>query len=167
MIYAIDFDGTIVEDKYPEIGKPNERLISYLKHLKKKGHTLILWTCRVDKDLDEAVEFCKSLGIEFDYINENAKEHIEKFGGDTRKIFADYYIDDKAMDYRYFESKAKRIGDLFCKDIKCAECPIHEIRCRGTTIDTLYENLEKTFAEIEDDEIYNILKARLDKEVKE
>ncbi len=97
MIYAIDFDGTLCEDKYPEIGEPRPRGINTCKQLKGKGHTLILWTCRSGELLKTAVEWCKTHGIVFDYINSNTKENIVKHGGDTRKIYADVYIDDRSL----------------------------------------------------------------------
>ncbi len=97
MIYAIDFDGTLCENKYPEIGEPRQRGINTCRQLKTKGHTLILWTCRSGKLLAAAVEWCKAQGITFDYINENTEEIIIKYGGDTRKIYADVYIDDRSL----------------------------------------------------------------------
>ena len=51
---AIDFDGTIVEDAYPKIGKPNAFAFETLKKLQQNGHRLILWTYRHGKSLDEA-----------------------------------------------------------------------------------------------------------------
>lgn len=100
-IYAIDFDGTLCEkDKYPSIGEPNLLLIEYVKKLKEAGNTIILWTCRCEEQLDAAVEWCKSYGLEFDYVNENAPELIKSFGRDNRKIFANYYIDDRAFDFK-------------------------------------------------------------------
>ena len=57
---------------------------------------LILYTCRSGRDLKIATDFCKGIGLKFDYINENVKENIEKYG-DTRKIYADVYIDDHAI----------------------------------------------------------------------
>lgn len=91
---AVDFDGTIVEHQYPEIGK--EKLFAFrtLKELEKKGARLILWTFRTGKELDEAVEFCRKNGIEFYAVNKNYPEEIQD---DTisRKIDADIYIDDK------------------------------------------------------------------------
>lgn len=165
MIYAIDFDGTIVENKYPMIGEPNARLINYLKHLKNKGNTLILWTCRVGKELQDAVDYCAYLGLTFDYINENTKEHIAEFGGNTRKIFADYYIDDKAMPFEYFKThKRMKVGDLACEDIDCVDCPLRAIHCRGFSTDKLYEKLKKSIA-LGDSELYAFLKSRLDREV--
>ena len=91
---AVDFDGTIVEHEYPEIGK--EKLFAFrtLKQLEKMGARLILWTFRTGKELDEAVEFCRNNGIEFYAVNKNYPEEIFD---DTvsRKINADIYIDDK------------------------------------------------------------------------
>ncbi len=91
---AVDFDGTIVEHEYPEIGK--EKLFAFLtlKELNKRGARLILWTFRTGKELDEAVEFCNKNGIEFYAVNKNYPEEIlnETVG---RKIDADIFIDDK------------------------------------------------------------------------
>lgn len=96
-MYAVDFDGTLCVNIYPEIGKANIKLISQLKQLKKEGSIIILWTCRCGELLNNAVEWCKEQGLEFDYINENVPEMIELYQNDCRKIFADVYIDDKAL----------------------------------------------------------------------
>ena len=96
-IIAVDFDGTLFTDNYPEIGYPIWRTINYCKKQQYKGAILILWTCRNGANLTEAVEMCESVGLRFDYVNENTKENIMSFGGtDNRKIYADEYIDDKA-----------------------------------------------------------------------
>lgn len=94
-IHAVDFDGTLAVTRFPEIIKPKRVVIWMCKKLKKRGDILILWTCRCGGDLDDAVRFCKAQGLEFDYINENVPENVEKFGNDSRKIFAHNYIDDK------------------------------------------------------------------------
>lgn len=97
---AVDFDGTIVTDKFPDIGEPNLDLVEWLKQYRVNGGKLILWTSRnniCDNALDKAVDFCTSLGLEFDAINENLKENQIRWGGDTRKVLADYYLDDKAV----------------------------------------------------------------------
>ncbi len=95
MIIAVDFDGTIVEHKFPEIGKTNLFAFETLKQLQKDGHKLILWTYRAGKELDEAVSFCKENGIEFYAVNKNYPD--EKFNEKkiSRKIYADIYIDDR------------------------------------------------------------------------
>ena len=94
-IIAIDFDGTLCENKWPNIGEPNTELINYLKEESKKGSRLILWTCRVGSKLKEAVEWSEKQGVYFDAINENLPESVELFGSNTRKIFAHEYIDDR------------------------------------------------------------------------
>lgn len=97
LILAVDFDGTLVTDKFPEIGEPNTELIEWLKEYQSRGGKLVLFTSRNKEQLPKAVEFCKSLGLIFDAVNENLKEVQEKWQGDTRKVLADYYIDDKAL----------------------------------------------------------------------
>lgn len=94
-IIAVDFDGTLCENKWPEIGEPNEKLIWYLREQQAAGAKIILWTCRVGDRLEEAVRFCYEQGLIFDAVNENLLEVLEWMGGDTRKIFADEYINDR------------------------------------------------------------------------
>ena len=94
MIIAVDFDGTIVDHEYPEIGKPKLFAFETLKALQEKGHQLILWTYRAGKDLDDAVEFCSKNGIEFYAVNKNYPEEIYD-NTISRKIIADIYIDDR------------------------------------------------------------------------
>jgi hypothetical protein len=96
MKIAVDFDGTIVENKYPDIGKPKLFAFETLSALQDKGYSLILWTYRAGKKLDEAVAFCKKNGIEFYAVNKNYPE--EKYDESiSRKIAADVYIDDKNL----------------------------------------------------------------------
>ncbi len=96
-IIAVDFDGTLCTNAYPDIGDPIPSVIEYIKHARKCGNIVILWTCRTDDKLTEAVAWAAAHGLEFDYINENVKHNVEQYGGDTRKIFADIYLDDKAL----------------------------------------------------------------------
>lgn len=95
--YAVDFDGTLCHNLYPKIGYPIHEVIDYVKGLKDEGNTLILWTCRTGKELEEAIEWTKEQGLEFDEINANTQENIDKYSEDSRKVVADYYIDDKAL----------------------------------------------------------------------
>lgn len=91
---AVDFDGTIVEDKYPEIGRPIIFAFDTLKKLQNKGHRLILWTYRQGSALDEAVKFCEKNGIVFYAVNHSFPE--EEFDTSlSRKINADIFIDDR------------------------------------------------------------------------
>lgn len=96
-VYAVDFDGTLCLSHFPEIIEPKTDIIEHVKMLKATGHKLILWTCRCGKDLEAAVQWCKAQGLEFDAVNEALPEQREKWKNDTRKIWADYYIDDKAI----------------------------------------------------------------------
>jgi len=91
---AVDFDGTIVEHAYPEIGKEKLFAFQTLRELEKMGANLILWTFRSGKELNDAVEFCRKNGIEFYAVNRNYPEEVYDETV-SRKIDADIYIDDK------------------------------------------------------------------------
>ena len=94
LIIAIDFDGTIVEDAYPKIGKPMIFAFETMRKLQSEGHRLILWTYRTEKKLQEAVDFCKQQGLEFYAINKSYPE--EEFDGKiSRKINATFFVDDR------------------------------------------------------------------------
>ncbi len=91
---AVDFDGTIVEDEYPRIGRPIIFAFETLKRLQNDGHRLILWTYRKGKALEEAVKFCEQNGIVFYAVNRSFPE--EEFDTThSRKINADIFIDDR------------------------------------------------------------------------
>lgn len=95
-IYAVDFDRTLnLAKKYPQLGEPNRELIDFLKGRQQAGDKVILWTCREGDLLKSAVKFCKNYGLEFDTVNDNLRENIEHFNNNCRKVFADYYIDDR------------------------------------------------------------------------
>ena len=94
-IIAVDFDGTIAEDRYPGIGKPMPFAFENLKMLQGDGHRLILWTYRTGKKLNEAVEFCREHGIEFYAVNKGFPEEDMLHPDTGRKIHADLFIDDR------------------------------------------------------------------------
>lgn len=96
-IIAVDFDGCLCENKFPRIGAANTAAIAKLRQRRREGAKLILWTCRTGTQLREALDFCELYGLRFDAVNDNLPEIIEKFGGDTRKIYADEYWDDRAV----------------------------------------------------------------------
>jgi len=97
LIIAVDFDGTIVEHRYPHIGEELPFATHTLKALQKKGHRLILWTYRAGQELEDAIDFCRERGLEFYAVNKNYPE--EKFDERTlsRKILADLYLDDRNL----------------------------------------------------------------------
>jgi hydroxymethylpyrimidine pyrophosphatase-like HAD family hydrolase len=92
---AVDFDGTIVEHRYPEIGKEILFAFDTLKALQKQKHLLILWTYRSGKELDEAVEYCRQNGVEFYAVNKSYPEEEFNENFSSRKIEADIFIDDR------------------------------------------------------------------------
>lgn len=94
MIIAVDFDGTLCQNRWPRIGKANQPVIDWLIIQHQKGIKLILWTMREGKLLDEAVEWCRSHGLTFDSANDNLAEVKARYGNNPRKVYADYYLDD-------------------------------------------------------------------------
>ena len=97
-IIAVDFDGCLCQNKYPDIGTPNYPVIDELINRQiDEGAKIILWTCRVGEQLENALAWCKNRGLRFDAVNENLPECIEQFGNDCRKVFAHEYWDDRAV----------------------------------------------------------------------
>ena len=94
MIIAVDFDGTIVEHRYPDIGREKPFAIETLKKLTEEQHRLILWTVRKGKLLQEAVDFCRTRGLDFYAVNRNFPEENEP---EERKLKADLWIDDRNL----------------------------------------------------------------------
>ena len=97
MIIAVDFDGTIVEHNYPNIGEEIPFATSTLRMLADQRHRLILWTVRRGELLDEAVEWCRERGVEFYAVNKNFPEEILDDAGCFGKINADVFIDDCSL----------------------------------------------------------------------
>lgn len=96
MKIAVDFDGTIVEHKYPAIGEELLFAIETLKELQRQQHLIILWTFRSGGELDEAVEYCRNRGLEFYAVNKNYPEEVYNESL-SRKINADLYVDDRNL----------------------------------------------------------------------
>lgn len=92
MIIAVDYDDTLVRGS-----EANLALISRLIGAQRQGHVVILWTCREGKSLAEALDTLAGYGFRPNLVNRNAPAAIRTFGGDSRKIYADLYIDDKAV----------------------------------------------------------------------
>lgn len=101
MTIAVDFDGTLADTDATNIYSPNTKLINYLIARKEKGDKVILWTCREGSRLDQAVEWCKKQGLEFDAFNDNLPG-LKLFGMNPRKIAADVYIDDMSANKEEF-----------------------------------------------------------------
>ena len=110
LVIAVDFDGTLCKTEFPKIlkqTKKQKQLLENLKSLKKRGHKLILWTCRGNNKkypaLKEAIEWCKKQKLYFDAINKNIKDQ-KKISGFSPKIIADIYIDDKCINYKNWKN---------------------------------------------------------------
>ena len=95
MTIAVDFDGTIVEHRYPEIGREIPFATDTLKMLIKEGHRLILWSVREGKLLDEAVEWCRERGVEFYSVNKDYPEETIEDKNYSRKLKVGMFIDDR------------------------------------------------------------------------
>lgn len=96
-VIAVDFDGCLCANCWPEIGKAHANVIAAAKTEKETGTKLILWTCRVGPLLEAAVAWCAGHGLVFDAVNEQVPELKNRYGSDSRKVFADEYWDDRAV----------------------------------------------------------------------
>ncbi len=132
MYIAVDFDGTIVEHRYPKIGREKPFAIETLKKLRDDGHQLILWTVREGRLLDEAVDFCKARGLVFYAVNSNYEEERADHRSYSRKLKADIFIDDCNVGglpewdviYRAI-STGKTLRDIYAEDGCCGRAKRH------------------------------------------
>ena len=95
MTIAVDFDGTIVEHKFPEIGKEKPFAIETLLQLQDEGNRLILWTSREGELLEAAIAYCHERGLDFYAVNSNQPRGALFTGQAGTKVIADVYIDDR------------------------------------------------------------------------
>lgn len=97
LVILVDFDNTIVHEKYPDVGPAVNGAKETINWLHALGHTIIIWTCREGDYADDAIEYLIDNGIRFDYFNQNCPERTEKYGWDSRKIGSDIMIDDRSI----------------------------------------------------------------------
>jgi len=119
-ILAVDYDGTLFTGSWPELGEPKHDVINKVKEFKKHGAEIVLWTCREGISLEEAKKRCKEVGLEFISVNSNAPSQLkymteraregEEFA--TRKIFANFYVDDRSNNIETF---LKTNAEELCK----------------------------------------------------
>lgn len=116
MIVAVDFDGILCRDEFPEIGAPNYRMISLVREIIDAGHEVVLWTSRADDRLVEAVRWCEDRGLHFCAVNDNAPSNRAQCGhlypNGTRKVYADVYMDDKDARFRLTVAEKGYYGAL-------------------------------------------------------
>lgn len=94
MIFAVDFDGTIVEHRFPDIGEEKPAALHTLRQLQRAGHKVIIWTCRCATFLDDAKKWFYAQGFQPDAYNENVDT---MWGIAGPKVYADVYIDDRSF----------------------------------------------------------------------
>ena len=97
MTIAVDFDGTIVEHRYPKIGEEIPFATETLKILAQERHKLIVWTVREGELLEEAIEWCRQRGVFFYSVNKDYPEEEKSHNGFSRKLKADLFIDDRNL----------------------------------------------------------------------
>lgn len=118
-IIAIDFDGTIVDNEYPEIGEVKDGAREFINMLKEEGYRVVIWTCRDNEE--EIKEFLDENNVQYDAFNSNdaiSEEEMNELGfEDTRKIGADIVIDDRAIEFKgnwhEITARVKRIIDVW------------------------------------------------------
>lgn len=89
---AVDFDGTIVEHRWPDIGREIPGAVQTLQGLQAAGARLILWTVRGGLDLDAAVAFCESRGLRLWDVNGNREAPTL-----SPKVLCDVFVDDRGL----------------------------------------------------------------------
>jgi len=162
-IIAVDFDGTLFTNKWPDIGKPIQKNIKRLKEEQAAGARSILWTNRTGSYLQAAIKACSEQGIVFDKVNENLPEIIEAFGSESRKIFADEYWDDKAVlmsekDIGEFSDlDNKKIYDYVIDDIEMTNLAFFQMKI-NQVLDGLINSVSSTFPQKTTDEILKEVK---------
>jgi hypothetical protein len=92
---AVDFDGTLVDHRYPEIGDEAPHAVRVVQRLiEERQAKIILYTMRSGETLDAAVEWCNDRGIELFGVNHNP---TQREWSDSPKAYAKIYIDDAAF----------------------------------------------------------------------
>lgn len=96
-LLCIDFDGTVCEHVFPEVGNLLPGAKEYINKLYDEGFYIIIWTCRYGEPLLKAEAFLRKSGINFHQINKHHPDVITQYGNDCRKVLGDIYIDDKQL----------------------------------------------------------------------
>lgn len=101
-VVAVDFDGTLHFGEYPFIGEPNQELIDFIKEHQHE-YVWILWTSRAGKQLSYAKNWLREQGVKFHHINNNSEQYVREYRNNSRKVYADIYIDDRAYAPKNFK----------------------------------------------------------------
>lgn len=111
LVIGVDFDGTIVTENFPGIGEIKQRTVDLMHTAIKAGHTVIIWTCRTGQHADEARNFLIDNNIPFHYFNDNPEDPWRKAGSTGKKIFCNYYLDDRAIHVDDIDKLFKKISE--------------------------------------------------------
>lgn len=121
-IIAVDFDGTIVTNEWPDIGKLRKDIMKDVcREIWKNNAYIIIWTCRSGRELQEMEDYLKDINFPYDRINANAPWVIDKWGRDNRKIFANEYWDDRAVKIKKAKEKNQKKGSTMTRNL-CEIC---------------------------------------------
>lgn len=129
LVVAVDFDGVVVEEKFPEIGPLLPGAKETISWLYRSGNWVVINSCRAGEEERAMIDFLKGQGIPYHAVNANLPHRIEHFGNDCRKIGADIYIDDHSIfadeiDWRDIRMRLERkISGLNTGEKSCA--PVH------------------------------------------
>jgi hydroxymethylpyrimidine pyrophosphatase-like HAD family hydrolase len=137
LVLGIDFDGTIVEEAFPNIGAIKPKTVELMQEAMDKGHLVIVWTARSMKAESDAIDFLNDNNIPYHYVNENPEDPYYIRGEQGRKIFCDYYLDDRAVNI-------KDIDKLF-EVIKMEEIVKARLLANITLLEAGCEDEAKTF----------------------
>lgn len=138
MIIAVDFDGILCENKFPDIGRPHYEMVSFVRQLIDEGHEVVLWTSRTGDRLDEAVDWCGDRGLHFCAVNENAPsnlaQYLSEYPTPSPKIYADLYLEDRCPWFIRYEQNYR------------SDPRYHDI----PTMDRLIDHTRKSINKLED-----------------
>ena len=150
MIIAVDFDGTIVDDEYPKIGKLRKNAIDVLKKLQEEGHYIILWTCRDGSELEEAVLFLKENGFVPDKINDHSDRMIElypnskskKVYGENSYTHSEAELEEKLKDIDNITDDDININNDKTRNLKSIVDELKSVENKNTTLEEMIERYE-------------------------
>ena len=130
-IIAVDFDGCLCQNAYPEIGAENRDVVDALRAEIRAGAKTILWTCREGTILQNAIDWCEERGIRFDTVNDHLPEMKEAWGNNPRKVFANEYWDDRAVrkpeQCHFTDCDGHEISSCAICGLELSPCTLREI----------------------------------------
>jgi hypothetical protein len=95
---AFDFDGTLFEESmFPYVGPIIKPMVQVLKDLHKMGVVILINTLRTSpRAAGKAIAMMEEYEIPYDFFNQNDPVLVARYG-DSRKIGADIYVDDRSV----------------------------------------------------------------------